>query len=164
MITLSPEQEAAVAGPVTAPQFLIEIELDQPYFFSTRADVTVDGNAYVAGDVQLGRVSHDHADLMVINTDYRHTGNALDGVYLRSPVRVLWAYDQDADPAPAPIVLFEGIISANPQVGEWLSVTCRRTPPRVYPFTKLRPPLANHLPSAGYMLQFDGQVLRIEVA
>lgn len=164
MITLSPEQEAAVAGPVTAPQFLIEIELDQPYFFSTRADVTVDGNTYVAGAVQLGRVSHDSAELMINNHDYRHTGNALDGAYLRSPVRVLWAYDQDADPAPAPIVLFEGIISATPQVGNWLSISCRRTPPRVYPFTKLRPPLANHLPSAGYMLQFDGQVLRIEVA
>lgn len=164
MINFSPEQEAAVAGPVTEPQYLIEIELDQPYFFSTRAGVFWDGNAYGAGEVQLGRVSHDSAELTIDNHDFRHTGNALDGYYLGSPVRVLWAYDQDADPAPAPIVLFDGIISATPQVGDWLAVSCRRTPPRVYPFTKLRPPLANHLPSAGYMLQFDGRVLRIEVA
>lgn len=164
MITLSPEQEAAVAGPVTEPQFLIEIELDQPYFFSTRKTVLLGGANYVAGDVRLGRVSRDSAELMINNHDYRHTNDALDGVYMRAPVRILWAYNQDASPAPDPIVLFEGIISATPQPGEWLSVTCSRTPPGVYPFTKLRPPLANHLPSAGYMLQFDGQVLRIEVA
>lgn len=286
MKTLSAEQQFVTAGPVTEPQYLVEITLDQPYYWSTRADTEHNGNTYTVGMVQLGNVSGQRAELRVDNHGYSFTQGALDGTFLRQPVRVLWAYgalpvptaepleadgefDSESDwtlgdgwsiasgeayavdpsaeslltaemeplavgedytitlvidalysgsvsvecdgvevisaqtsagtytgayvPAaasemlqivasadfqgdiesvsvqqdgavdtPDPIVIFDGIINATPEIGEWLSVSCSKTPPRLYPFRKLRPPLANFTPSAGYVVEFDGAILRIE--
>lgn len=286
MRTLSAEQQFVTDGPVTEPQYLIEITLDQPYYWSTRSDTEHNGNTYTVGAVQLGAVSGDRAELRVDNHGYAYTQGALDGTYLRQPCRVLWAYgalpvasaepvqadesfDADTgwtlgdgwsiatgeayavDPGaeslltasmtplsvgadytitlvidalytgsvsvecdgveviaaqtsagtyagaytpvagaeelqiiassdfqgdlasvsvqqdgavgvPDPIVIFDGIINATPDINEWLSVSCSKTPPRLYPFRKLRPPLANFTPSAGYVVEFDGAILRIE--
>lgn len=181
MRTLTAGQEAAVAGPVFEPQYLIEITLDQPYYWSTRQERQYNGNTYNVGGVQLGRVSGDSCELRLDNHDYAFTRGALDGDYLRQPVRVYWAYGAPTEPlyvergywepgytaeyddtAPDVILLFDGIINETPEISEWLSISCTRTPPRLYPFRKLRPPIANFVPVEGYVVQFDGSVLRIE--
>jgi hypothetical protein len=276
--TLTAGQQAAVAGPVTEPQYLVYIELDQPYYLSDRMPVMFDGNLYQPGSLQIDRVAHDAAELKIDNHDYHLTNGALDGSYMRGAVEVYWAYPGPSAPSPitngdfasdegwtlgdgwsidtgeayavdpsgtsslsqtgnftiaypytvtldvdsvdagevsvvvggveviapqtapgqysgtysatpgaelveivasedfsgvitsigveisdpTPIKKFSGLIYGTPQISEWLSISARRTPPRLYPFVKLRPPLANHLPSAGYVLQFDGAVLKIE--
>lgn len=164
MRTLSTEQAAAVAGPVTEPQYLVEITLDSPRFLSTRATVILSGNTYTTGDLQVGPVRHDSAELMIANHDDSLTAGAEDGAFLRQPVKILWAYGAATGDAsePVPITRFEGIISATPEIGEWIKVECSPTPPKLYPFQRLRPPTANFLPSAGYVLAWDGAVLRIE--
>jgi len=151
--TLDAGQITATDGPVTEPQYLVDIELDIPLFLSSRADV----GGYTAGLLRMGRVAPDSVELLIENYDYRHTTNAQDGVYLRKPVKIWWAYGDETR-----ILMFDGVVFGTPMISEWLSVTVRREPPRLYPFTKLRQPLANFLPSAGYVIQFDGQVLKIE--
>jgi hypothetical protein len=179
--TLSTAQQAAVDGPVTEPQYIVKIQLDQLYYWSTRSTVVFGGNTYTPGNIQLGRVAQESCEIQVYNTDYGFTRGAQDGDYLRGEVEVYWAYGPKTSPlyveegyweegytetydatTPVAIRLFKGVINSTPDIGEWLRVMCSRTPPRLYPFRKLRPPLANHLPSAGYVLQFDGNVLRIE--
>lgn len=181
MISLSAAQQAAVDGPATLPQFLVEIQLEQSHYYSTRAERAYNGNTFIPGHVRLGRVTPDRAELWINNADYIHTDNALDGVYMRNSVKIWWAYDaahapryvqkgywqagytaEPDDTEPAPLLRFEGIISATPEIDNWISIVAERTPPRRYPFARLRPPFANHLPSVGYTLQFDSQVLRIE--
>lgn len=182
MRTLTTAQDATVAGPVSEPQYLVEINLDQPYYWSTRASRDYNGETYALGGIQVVRVSPDACELRMDNHDYTYTRGALEGDYLRGEVKVYWAYEAKAealyvergywesgytaeydDTSPAPILLFDGVIDATPEIGEWLTIQCTRTPPKLYPFKKLRAPLANFLPSAGYVLQFDGQVLRIEL-
>lgn len=182
MITPTPQQSAAISGPVNAPNFLISIELDVPYHWATRQSMMLGDTLYEAGNVQLRRISPDQVDLRVENDGYRHTQNAMSGVYLRSRVSVRWAYAEKREPqyvepgywqhgytddpempgAPQDFPQFEGIIYGIPEVDEWLTIIARREPPRLYPFQKLVPPIANHLPSTGYVLQFDGQAFRIE--
>ena len=185
MRELDPTQLAVVTGPVTAPCYLIAIELDRPYFWTTRTPVTMDvdgaSQTFVKGGVKLSQISLEGATLAVDNRDDRHTDNALDGDYARGRVRIWWAYGPelgahyvtpgyweqgytvgpDTD-MPDPILCFDGIIYATPQIGAWLTIDARREPARLYPFARIRPPRANHLPRAGYTVTFDGTVLIVE--
>lgn len=182
MRDLTPEQQAAVAGPVTEPQYLVYIELDQPYYLSTRSEVDFGGNTYIPGRLQLNKVAQESCDLLVDNTEYLFTQGAQNGEYLRNPVEVYWAYGprrgvryvkpgywkagytvESDETVPGAQLIFRGVVNSTPSISEWLSVQCARTPPRLYPFRKMLPPHANFLPSAGYVLPFDGNVIRIEV-
>lgn len=178
MKPFNPAQEAAVSGPITEPQYLVYIELDQPYFWSTRSAVTALGQDWSPSGVRVQSVSGSRATLMVENDDYRHTESALSGVYQRGDVRIYWAYpipdspyvedgyweDDYVSDANEPIVdlIFEGLIYACPLVDFWLTIEANRTPPRMFPFQRIRPPFANHLPPEGYMVEFDNQILRVE--
>lgn len=174
-------KENATRGTTTTPQFLIDIDLDQPYHFSTFDEREFNGETYVPGFVRLGRYDNDQCDLSIWNDGYRHTQNALGGVYQLAPITVWWAYGPRPDPhyvspgywqpgytadpdmtLPEPMIVFKGFVYAFPQVDAWLSLVCRRHAPKLYPGRRLRPPFANFTPSAGYTIQFDDQVLKIE--
>lgn len=178
MKPFNPAQENALSGPITTPQYLVYIELDQPYYWSTYADVTAMGQDWSRYGVRVGNVSGSSASLMVENDDYRHTENSLSGAYQRGEVRIYWAYQIPDSPyveegywedgyvsdtnEPVVDLIFEGLIYACPSVDFWLSIEASRTPPRLFPFQRIRPPFANHLPPPGYMVEFDNQVLRVE--
>lgn len=181
MRTLDTAQTEAVEKQSTEPQYLIQIDLDQPYYWSTRADTDYNGNTYYAGSVQLVQISDKTCELRIDNHDYSFTRGCLEGDFLRGEVKIYWAYPsalaplyvqrgywqpgytpEPSDTAPDPILLFDGVIDATPEIDAWISVRCTKTPPRLYPFRKLRPPIANFAPTSGYVLEFDGQILRIE--
>lgn len=178
MNTYSLNVEQALIGPITEPQYLVYIELDQPYYWSTRAAVTADGHDWSPAGVQVKSVSGSRAVLMVENDSYRHAENAMSGAYQRGAVRIYMAYplpdddyvedgywDDDyvsRETEPVLDLQFTGIVDVSTPVDYWLSVEAHRTPPRMFPFQRIRPPFANHLPAEGYMITFDGQVLRVE--
>lgn len=181
MLDLTPLQEQSVSAEVRRPNFLVTITLDQTLRYATRADTTWQGNFYEAGKIQLGRVSHKQAEFKIDNHDYSFTAGALAGSYMRAPVEIYWAYEgvlesEYVEPGYwaegyvqgagslilNPILIFRGMIYETPRIENWLSVVCHRMPPRLYPFRKLRPPLANHTPSVGYTITFNGQVLNIQ--
>ena len=181
MIILTTAQAATVAGPVSEPRYIVDIELDQPYHLSTRDDVSVNDALYTAGTLKLGKVSEETAELQIENFSYQHTQNAIAGVYMRNPVKIWWAYsakeaayyvqqgywqegyiEEPDSTEPGVILMFEGIISGTPDIDEWLSITAKRSAPKLFPFAKIRPPVANHAPNAGYSVPFDGALLKIE--
>lgn len=160
MRDLDTSQEGVVAGPVTEPQYLVSLELDMPLFFSTFSTRDFDGQTYNRGEIRLGKVTPREAEVLVWNQDDVWTDGSLTGSFQRSPVKIHWAYS-DTDP----ILLFDGIINnTTPQNDGWLRVQCTRTSPKLYPGTRIRPPLANHLPAVGYSIQFDGVTITVERA
>mgnify|MGYP001075937569 CR=1 FL=1 len=181
MKELSAAQLAVTAGPVTAPCYLIEIELDQPYYLSTRQQTVHEGQTFVPGSIKLGQISLEGASLAVDNRNDRHTAAAMDGDYMRKRVRIWWAYgdtlgvpyaeagywdegytDDPETLSAAPILCFDGIIYATPQVGDWMTIDARREPARLYPTERVRAPKANFVPRSGYTFTFDGGTYIVE--
>lgn len=178
MKPFSPVQDAAISGPITQPQYLVYVELDQPYYWSTYDNTSALGQTWSNRGIRIGTVTGHEASFAVENFDYRHTENALSGVYQRGLVRIYWAYPIEDSPyveegywedgyvsdVNEPIVnlMFEGIIASCPVVDYWLDIRAIRTPPRMFPFQRIRPPFANHLPPPGYIVEFDSQILRVE--
>lgn len=179
MINLSPEQLAAVLAVVTNPRYLVKIDLDEERYFSTRDQVAVDDEVYVPGYLQLRSISDQTAEFSLYNENYIHTQNAINGVYMGNRVQIWWAYSaaqvalyvergyweegytDEYGAEPERFKLFDGIIDSFPVIDDWLSVSCTRVAPRRYPFAKIRPPIANHAPVAGYSIFFDGALLKI---
>lgn len=183
MLELTPDQLAAVTAQTTAPCYIMEIELDEIRTWSTRQTVVWNDAVYERGFLKLDTVTNDEARFSFYNENYTHTGNALNGTYMRKRVRIWWAYGPAgnggvyyADPGywkenytvepdsghPEPLLRFDGIVYATPSIDNWVSVIARHTPPMRYPRPRLRPPFANHLPSPGYTVTFDNTVLTIE--
>jgi hypothetical protein len=181
MRMLSPAQLASTAQAGTEPRFFVFLELDQEYRLSTRENATLNGDLYTSGQIRIDSVSGDACQLAIYNEDYRHTLNALNGAYLRNRVRVYWAYGEDPraryvtagywnegytdgpnEDLPAAFLLFDGIIDGTPFVDNWMNISARKDTPKRWPAVRIKPPFANHAPSAGYVIQFDGQALRIQ--
>lgn len=152
MRSLDADQLASVAPIITDPNYLITIQLDEPYQWATGAPRAT----FVAGPVVVGAISPDRATLYVHNEDYKHTQNVVQGSYLGSTVTISWAYDE-----ATPITYFVGVITAIPELDEYLRIECERQGPRVYPRGRFLPPLFNHLPSPGYSIEFDGASITI---
>lgn len=181
MRELSPEQQATTESPGTEPRYLVFVQLDEEYRLSTRETVMLNDEIYQHGDINIDRVSSDTCQFQVRNTDYRHTRNAMKGAYLRNRVMVYWAYgaapgahyvtpgyweegytEAPSEDMPEAFLMFDGIIEGTPSVDAWLTINAQKEAPRRWPAVRIKPPFANHAPSAGYVIQFDGQALRIE--
>lgn len=180
MINLTTAQAATVAGPVSEPQYLVTVDLDTEYNYTTRDEVATDDRLFIRGGIRRLSVSNGRAEFGFYNEDFQHTQNVINGIYRNNPVSVWWAYgakqlahyvevgyweegytEGPDDTTPGRILIFTGVID---QVSfddecEWLRITAKRMFPTR---TRLLPPFANFLPSAGYVLQFDGQILKIE--
>ncbi|GEM_PF-4490580 len=177
MRTLNPEQFASLTQRVTEPRYLVQITLDRTYYCSSHGDVVWKGQTWSGNDLVVGQVSPERCSLKVGNSDYRHTAAAMSGAYQRQPVQVWWAY-QHAPQAYAeagywaddyaegqtitPILLFDGLVSSCPSIGLQMDIEAETQPPRQFPSTRIRAPLANHLPPVGFTLTWGGEVYRIE--
>lgn len=174
-------QNFAIEGQATSPQFFVELTLDQPYYWTTRGTHMWNQQTWTPGGIRNLTLSPGEARFQVENDNYRHTQNAMNGSYLRNAVKVWWAYVtppinyvepgywkpgyvSDGPALAKPLLRFDGIISAITEVDDFLTVVCRVKPPKLYPFERVRPPVANHLSGDGYIIEFDGQIIRVESA
>lgn len=183
MQILSPEQLAAVTAQTTAPCYIMEIDLDEPYRWSTRQQVNWGDLVFQKGFLKIDKVDNEQAMFSFYNETYAHTNNALNGIYMRKRVRIWWAYGEannggvhyvnpgywkegyTVEPdegRPEPILKFDGIIYATPAIDKWISVIANQTPPKRYPNPRLKPPFANFTPSPGYTVQFNNTVMTID--
>lgn len=183
MQVLTPEQEAAVTAQATAPCYVMEIELDDTYRWSTRQRVVWGEGVFEKGFIKIDTITNEQTSFSFYNGDYSHTNNALNGVYMRKRVRIWWAYGaannggvhyvdpgywdegytvEPTEGEPTPILKFDGIIYSTPSIDNWISVIASQTPPKRYPNPRLKPPFANFTPSAGYTVQFNNTVMTIE--
>lgn len=183
MQPLTAEQEAAVEANAGYPNYIFRIELDEAKFWSTNAETT-DGSSitYTPGYIKFGSKTNDELRFSFWNQDYIHTENCVSGAYLRNPVEVYWHYTPSVAPPywesgyaeegyvdgggdstqPNEIEIFSGFIYSTPRIGDWIEVIARPSPPKFYPNTIIRKPIANFLPPPGYSVEFDGAILQIE--
>lgn len=181
MRQLGPNQRAVVEAQSTEPNYLIEIDLEETHYWSTRDVRSFLGNVFEPGFVSMGRVANGELSLSFWNGDYQYTESAVDGGFLRNGIKVWWAYgekdtaryveegyweegyvEEPGTAPPAPILIFDGFIYSTPRIDQWIDIIARPTPPKFYPDRIIRRPIANFLPSPGYSIEFDGAILQIE--
>lgn len=168
-----------LAGPVVEPCFLIELEMDELLFLSTRQRYEFGGKVYEPGHVQGLRIAQDQLTFGLINEEHRYTTSALMGVYHRAPVRV-WLTDGIAtsypliepgyvedgyyieEPRTPPILLFSGNVVQFSQITTVLGVVATRSAARSYPALRVLPPIANHVRPEGTQLSVSGNLFRLE--
>ena len=166
--------------PNIAPCFLIEVELDETLYLSSRQEFTYGGITYqpgrIVGDIQI---SQDDASFGIINESYKYTTPALTGVYQRAPVKIWWSegaavqipivdpgYFEDLyytiEERRAPILLFDGNISNFDQITSVLGVVASRSAARRYPTLRVLPPVANYVAPEGAVFTLNGNTYRLE--
>lgn len=148
------------------PLFLIEIELDETLYLSTRQRYEYAGRVYEPGLVQGLVVGQEQATFGLINENYRHTTPALTGQYQRAPVSVWWTEGFDAPQLlidagyveddyyetewrSDPLLIFQGEISQFDQISSVLGVMATRMASRRFPAIQVYPPIANFVTPAG---------------
>lgn len=167
-------------APSINPCFLIEIELDEVLYLSTRQDFLFGGKVYEKGRITGGPViSQNDVAFAIINENFKYTTPALTGVYQRAPVKV-WFSEGAAVPIPlvepgyfeegyytlderrAPILVFEGNVSAFNQITTVLGVVASRSAARRYPTMRVLPPIANYVMPSGSIITINGNTYRLE--
>lgn len=181
MRTVLPLASGSIDRIITEPRYLIQLELDRVINVSTHDDLSIDGISWVQGEVQFMNASDTGAVFRIYNTNYKYTEGAVRGSYHLKPVTIYAAYPRHGEWAPyiddpdyvdpvyfvytdavAFFEIFSGRIAEITEIGEWLTIRCEKNETTRYPKVKLRSPLANHLPSPGTLIQWQGSTYRIE--
>lgn len=179
MIELTQAQKDRLGKPVTAPCYLVDIELDYKELLSSREAASTASGTYETGRIRINSLNSERAQVQVRNDDYRYTVNALQGVYQRRPISIAWAYgydvsherwledsyDLDYESAPdgsMPIVMFDGFITSISDVGEWITIEASRSPVAKYPRTRVTGNTAKNVTPSGSVLVFSGETYRVE--
>ena len=182
MIELSNAQLNRLSAAVTKPCYLVNIELDYQERLSTREAVDLDGlGSWESGRVRIGSLNSERAQIQVRNDDYRYTVNALQGLYQRRPIQILWAYgaeesierflpdDYDADFESVgganisnTILMFDGFVTAVTSVDEWITIEASRASISKYPRLRVMGDTARHVTPSGTVLVFSGETYRVE--
>lgn len=178
MKELSPGDIVALSGPVIEPCFLIEIELDEVLYLSTRQRYEYGDIVYESGLVQGLQISQSEVSFGLINEGYQYTTPALNGAYQRAPVRVLWSqglrnprivesgYFADGyyveDNREPPMLVFQGNVASFGSITTILGVVATRSAARHYPTKRVLPPIANFVRPEGTVISFGDYVFRLE--
>ena len=182
MIELSQAQLNRLSAAVTKPCYLVNIDLDYQELLSTREPVVLSGlGSWESGRVRIGSLNSERAQIQIRNDDYRYTVNALQGMYQRRPIQIRWAYgteesierflpdDYDADfesvggaNISAPILMFDGFVTAVTAVDEWITIEASRASISKYPRLRVTGATAKYVTPSGTVLVFSGETYRVE--
>jgi hypothetical protein len=112
--TVSVSVAAAIAEPITAPGYLLEIEFNPPVLLCSRGDVTVNGNDWQGWSFTVSGIGIDATSakqtgtLTVSNRDF-----ALSTLMLEQGVAdraiSIWAFYGDAPADDDPVLIFSGV-------------------------------------------------------
>lgn len=179
MIELSQAQKDRLGKPVTAPCYLVNIELDMIELLSSREQVVTDQGTFESGRLRVNSLNSERAQIQICNADYRYTVNALQGVYQRRPISVYWAYgyeqsheqwlpddyedDYEAVALGADTIqMFSGFVTSISSVDEWITIEASRAPIAKYPRLRVIGDTARHVTPSGTVLVFSGETYRVE--
>lgn len=181
MIELTQAQKDRIGKPVTAPCYLVDIELDYKELLSSREAASTASGTYETGRIRINSLNSERAQVQVRNDDYRYTVNALQGMYQRRPIQILWAYgagesierflpdgyDADFEDAGStnisqPILMFDGFVTAVTSVDEWITIEASRASISKYPRLRVMGDTARHVTPSGTVLVFSGETYRVE--
>ena len=141
---LTTSYKNALDDDVTQPYYLVEIGWDSPAYYSTIGDITW-LVSWLSAPLE---VSHGtRPKLVFFNADLTFGQLVLAQGTAGRTVRIFQGYQNDAS-HPNPIEIFNGELG-EADIGEFVTIECKRYPPVKTPRHFCTQPTFNHLPKAG---------------
>lgn len=159
MNPISSSAETAIAEDITQPYYLAMIDFDTPeYITSTKSNISYGGDTYVAAPLEVD--PNDEPVLTIFNEGTTLGDTILaDGIAGRT-IKIYRGYRNDAN-HPNPSLIFEG--EGGPaEIGEYVTIECRRSKPVRTPRHYCVPPVMNHLPTPGTRFRTPKGVVILE--
>lgn len=159
MLTLDATTQAFLAGSVTRPHYLIEIEFSTVWRHSTHEDFLFGADQYYTSGTKVESIEPSNARLSFDNSDLSASAAFLGQDVRDIPIKIYALYTHPSeflpDTASTPVLVFDGVLDAIEAVNQVeVVVTClsSRLAAAWTPRIVAAPPLCNHMPPAGTQL------------
>jgi len=161
MRTLSSTFLASVSKTITDPVFLIKIDFGSQFVYaSSREAIVYDGNNYNFLGAQIISIDSTRVEFSLPNFDRAISALALAGQIQGNSVTVYLHYDGET------ITRFTGLLDTPNIVADYntmrFSCVSEYATNSKWPFDRLRPPIANHLPPPGTIIIIGNVTITLE--
>lgn len=161
MRTLTAGMLAEIAKTVTDPVFLIKIDFGSQFIYATtRERVTYDGDSYNYTGAVIRSIDGTRLRFSLPNFDRSMSSLALAGQIQGNSVEVFLHYNGET------IGRFVGLLDKPTFSGDYNTAgfTCisSYSLSNKWPADRLRPPIANHLPTAGTIIEIGPWEIELE--
>ena len=158
-------QRTILASDATAPIYLIDIDLTGEQHLSTNGTHLIDTTLYESGEVSLQSIDGFETARIFIPRTAERDAAILAGGWRGKECRI-WLLPSEGGEEPTQgerILLLDGVLDAAESL-EWAEVTVvhRAFLARWAPWIRIAPPIANHLPPAGSVLEWEGERVTLE--
>ncbi|MFN2199977.1 MAG: hypothetical protein ACK2UO_02165 [Caldilineaceae bacterium] len=150
---------------VTAPQYLIEMGFEQPLYLTSGPDLTWDGHDWKAAPIGVSGIDLDvtaqqNVSLEIANHDRVFGALVMSENAHGQPVKIWLTY---REPLFEPMLLADGQMDGA-VIGEFvrINVISRSTAYGTTPRIVCAPPLFNHLPAPGSIIELGTVKITIE--
>lgn len=150
----------AMAGPVTAPLYLIAMDFEPCVYFSTRETYSWDGRSWLAAGVELSRPGSINPSVSVFNEDTLFGQLVLTKGTAGRSVKI-WQAERLSVGYSTPQMIFAGQMGPG-SVGTNVVIQCRRGKPSRSPRHYIESPVFNHLPKSGTRIETPKGVFVLE--
>lgn len=184
-MTLGYYFEQAAKGPVTAPRYLIELDLGETEVLtvSSGAAITIGDTEWEGGLVDGVSIGNTSASIRIANSNHRWTSKAMNGDFMLRSGRVFLAYafagdipdyfppeyiefDENDYVKHADVIetqlMLEGYITAVDQVWPSLELTVSKDIEVRYPKTLVTAPAFPNVPEIGYSVLWNGYRITVQ--
>jgi hypothetical protein len=151
----------SVAKTITNPVFLFKIDFGSQYIYATsRETVSYGNNSYSTKGAKILSINATRLKFSLPNFDRSISALALAGQIQGNEVVVYLHYEGET------IGRFTGLLDAPSISGDYNSVVISCVSEYAlgtkWPNDRLRPPVANHLPPSGYVVEFSNVKITLE--
>ena len=163
--------ETQVTQLLTQPQYLILLEFRSLTLrYSTRGTVTWNGQSWLGGaGARVDRIQKTSQGNMTATLTLPNQSLALSAILLNEgvadqPVRVWKAYGDTTIAADDATQVFEGVIDSAPTIADTvvLNLVSENVFNQFSPRVRAGPPLMNHIPPAGTIIEWGSDIYELE--
>lgn len=159
-----------LAKTVTTPLYLIQIGFTPVVRYSTRGDVSYNGQSWLDIGASVDRITADSVRGRVATITLSNHDDAVSALILAQGIREktcqIWQAYSATSPIPTDqiIQVFNGYLVEVPQVNTIVTLVANALPESVTltPRFRITPPTANHLPPPGTKIAWNGETFVLE--
>ena len=162
MRPLDSTTQSVIAADVTAPRYLVRLGFETPLTLTTTPVVTWQGETYAPADLRIS----PGPLISVFNDSFAFGANLLAQDTAGKSLRIwqLYADPLAFGPIPGhtePVMIYEGVVG-DIGIDDYIQIRGRDMPVQYTPRRYAEPPIFNHLPKSGMVIQMPGQKVIIE--
>lgn len=163
------KQDAAVAGPITTPAYLVELGFSTPIRLSTRGALTYAGVSWFAGGVTVsslatGQGGAKACTISVPNNQFAYSSIVLAETASGKKVRVWKLFGEPPYADDDAVLMFEGLIDDVPDLVDNVTFNCSTQNMRTtsIPNVTIGAPYFSNMPRPGQSITWGGEVYDLE--